>query len=197
MLSCLEPWVLQIYFLRIHFLTPHTCVSDHLIIRTLNLVFTFARGIHCHSAFCPEAYIADPAHHIAQALPDDISHCRMALFFESAKSVFFISWIPFISRITCLSSLNRNMHWNVVGPSSQHVKDTCCRYHVEVISRQWAWLASAFVPDSIPSGSSVEGIMRERKRVQIVRFQMRWPNCGRLTRAYRRLGISKKPVLDI
>lgn len=33
-------------------------------------------------------------------------------FFLSAKFVFFISWVPFISRSSWLSSLSRNMHWN-------------------------------------------------------------------------------------
>ena len=33
-------------------------------------------------------------------------------FFLSAKFVFFISWVSFISRSTWLSSLSRNMHWN-------------------------------------------------------------------------------------
>lgn len=78
----------------------------------------------------------------------------MELVFKSAKSIFFIFWIPFISI---------KHEWELVGSSRQHVKDTCYGHHVGVISRLRAWPASVCIPESSRNGCSMEGIVREEE----------------------------------
>lgn len=83
-----------------------------------------------------------------------------------------------------------------MGPSSQHVKDTCCRPHVEVISRLGAWLASACMPDSSTSGCSTEGIRREEESPNS-ELPNEMTSLGRLHWAHGQQDISEKPGLEM